>query len=81
MGVDRTSNWVFSTLNTLGTGFAEADKLWGSIQTKMAAFINNNGGQAVKQTPVIARPNWKNVDKYLRGQITFTQLKQMLGCY
>ncbi len=81
MGVDRTANWVFSLLNTLGTGFNAADKLWGNIQDMMVAYIKSHGGQAVKQKPVIARPNWRNVDKYLRGQITFTQLKHMLGCY
>ena len=80
MGVDRTSDWVFGNLNTFDWGFNAADRLWSNVQQKMVQYINNNGGQAYIQTPVKARPNWRNVDRYLRGEITFSQLKHLLGC-
>jgi len=80
MGVDRTTNWFFGVGNATGWGFNSADNLWTNVQGKMAAYINNNGGQAYVQAPVIARPKWNHVDRYLRGEITFTLLKKILGC-
>lgn len=80
MGVDRTTDWFFGFLNSFDWGFSAADALWTNVQTKMVNYINNNGGQAYVQAPVIARPKWNQVDRYLRGEITFTLLKKLLGC-
>lgn len=79
-GVDRTSDWFFGVGNIIDWGFNAADALWTNVQDKMVQFINNNGGQAVKYAPVIARPKWNHVERYLRGEITFTLLKKLLGC-
>lgn len=80
MGVDRTTDWLFALGNSASWGFNAADRLWSNVQLKMAAYINNNGGQAYVQMPVIARPKWNHVDRYLRGEISFTLLKKLLGC-
>lgn len=80
MGVDRTSDWFFGVGNSAGWGFDSADALWKGMQDKMTDFINNNGGQAYRQEPVIARPKWSQVQKYLRGEISFSLLKARLGC-
>ena len=46
----------------------------------MIKYINTNGGQAMQQVPIIARPNWDDVKDYLQGKIDFTELKRRLGC-
>lgn len=48
----------------------------------MVQFIINNGGQSELYTPakVIARPNYNQVQRYLRGEIDFPTLKLILGC-
>ncbi len=79
MGVDRSTDLIMSSLNAAGTGFAFADQLWSNIQQKMVQYVNNNGGQAYSYTPVKARPQWNHVQRYLRGEITFTLLKKILG--
>lgn len=80
MGVDRTTNIFFGIGNTFNMAFNAADNLWKHVQQKMTAYVNNNGGQAFPHTPIIARPRWDRVEKYLRGQMTFSMLKQTLGC-
>lgn len=82
MGVDRTTDFFITAGNWISfdAGFAAADALWKSVQSKMENFVNTNGGQAYKVAPVIARPRWNHVGRYLRGEITFTLLKRLLGC-
>jgi len=83
MGVDRTSDWMYSVLNWAdNTVFDGADKLWSNIQKNMIQFINANGGSASYYYPqrIAARPKWGEVYDYLRGFQTFAQLKQKLGC-
>lgn len=80
MGVDRTTDWIFSWGNATGLGFDSADALWSNVQQKMVNYINNNGGQAYIQPPVKARPKWNQVERYLRGEISFTLLKKLSGC-
>ena len=80
MGVDRTSDWMFSLVNSKNTVFNGADALWTNIQKNMVKYINTNGGQAMQQVPIIARPNWDDVKDYLQGKIDFTELKRRLGC-
>lgn len=80
MGVDRTTDFFFGLGNTFNTGFNAADNLWKHVQQKMTSYVNNNGGQAFVHTPIKARPKWEMVKKYLMGQITFTRLKELLGC-
>jgi len=80
MGVDRTTDWMFGAYNFRNAAFEAADELWSNMQLKMAQYVNNNGGHATVYTPVKARPKWDKVEKYLKGQITFTLLKILLGC-
>jgi hypothetical protein len=55
MCIDITSDWMFAFGNSAGWGFDAADALWTNIQNKMTTFINNNGGNATVQSPVLAR--------------------------
>jgi hypothetical protein len=83
MGVDRTSDWMYSLLNwSTNAVFDGADKLWKSIQKNMVKYITDNGGQAGYYTPstIIARPKWEDVKEFLKGEIDFATLKQRLGC-
>lgn len=87
-GVDRISTNGIRLGNTLASyfkqdGFTKADILWRDIQSNFLNFINNNGGTANKFVGLpdfIVRPNWSNVEKYLKKQITFEQLRRSLGC-
>jgi len=38
----------------------------------MSEFYSNHNS--------IARPKWKDVEKYLKGEIDFVELKRRLGC-
>lgn len=68
--------------NWTEAGFKNADKLWTSMQNKMAEFITTLGGDATFYTHknITARPKWNDVESYLKGTITFTELKRRLGC-
>jgi len=79
-GLLRLLFFAVYSCDSFGTGFAKADALWNNIQKNMVSYINANGGQAVQQAPVIARPNWNDVKDYLQGKIDFTELKRRLGC-
>jgi hypothetical protein len=48
----------------------------------MVAFIINNGGYAEKysQPNFILRPQWDDVDLYLKKQIPLDELKRRIGC-
>lgn len=74
--------WINHNLNSDITGFQKADQLWSSLQSKMANFIINNGGQAeyYSQPSIKARPFWNEVREYLKGNIDFPTLKKRLGC-
>lgn len=88
MGVDRIWDQAFSFGNwvkehaTKKSGFDDADKLWSSLQQKMIQFIIDNGGQAgfYSKPRIIARPKWNQVERYLKGEIKFMALKEILGC-
>jgi|GEM_PF-2420757 len=41
--------------------FTAADKLWRSLQTKVAAFVNSHGAHATIRNPITNRPNWLKV--------------------
>lgn len=88
MGVDRIWDGTFAFGNwlkekaTKQNGFDEADKLWTSLQTKMIKFITDNGGSATyySRPRIIARPKWDQVERFLKGEISFVTLKAILGC-
>ena len=66
------------------SGFDAADRLWTSLQEKMIKFIEDNGGQAKFYDPAqknyILRPEWSDIDLYLKNQISLTELKRRIGC-
>jgi hypothetical protein len=82
MGVDRTWDLYFNLGNYNNTGFKIADELWSGIQEEFIKFVKNNGGDAsyYSEKKIIARPNWNDVKDFLRGNISFDQLKQKSGC-
>ena len=83
-GVDRMTDGFDSTMGEnlniiLGDPFAKPDKLWNSLKTKVATFVQNNGGNSVAPTisqNVIWRPDWTKVRQVLRGEISISEL----GC-
>lgn len=82
-GVDRMTDGLESTFAENSTiavdPFANPDKLWNSLKTKIAAFVQNNSGSAVTPTPsqnVIWRPDWAKVRQVLRGEVSISDL----GC-
>jgi hypothetical protein len=87
-GVDRISTNSIAFGNFLGSifqmdGFKEADKLWRDIQANMVNFINTHGGTANKFSGLsdfTARPNWSDVEQFLKKQIDYAELKRRLGC-
>ncbi len=81
--VDRTTDIITSILNNAtNIGFSAADNLWRNVQKNMVNFINNNGGQAALFSPgeITARPDWDKVKKFLKGEISYDQLRIDLGC-
>lgn len=82
MGVDRTSDWLFSAFNYNGAVFAGADQLWSDMQNNMIAFINLRGGSAgyYNQKSYIARPDFALVKNFLQGNQTYQQLLHQIGC-
>ena len=87
-GVDRISTNSIAFGNAIASffgqgGFTQADLLWRDIQKNMITFINNNGGHAATFSGLpdyTARPDWTDVDLYLKKQIDFAELKRRLGC-
>lgn len=68
----RTEELVGSILNgslqpSNALQFSEADRLWVSMQNKVAAFVNNHGGVAQVETPIINRPDWQAVKAALEN--------------
>lgn len=84
MGVDRTWDFWDAIINQWDFGFNEADALWSGVQDQIIQFCNfpANMGQAslFAQRSYIARPRWSDVEKFLRKEITFQQLRQIMGC-
>lgn len=86
MGVDRTSDWMFATVNGVIPGYSiifnGADKLWKDMQDHMIKYINAHGGQAgfYNKRSYIARPDYSVVKDYIQSKITLAQLKQKIGC-
>ena len=79
----RTTDIITSILNNAtNIGFSAADNLWRNVQKNMVNFINNNGGQAALFSPgeITARPDWDKVKKFLKGEISYDQLRIDLGC-
>lgn len=85
---DRITGALQTVANTwadrfgIYSGFDRADDLWRSLQDKMIDFINNNGGSARRySTPeYILRPEWEDIDDFLKKKITMNELKQRIGC-
>ena len=83
MGVDRVTDAIFS----FGAGngqnndiFTGGDNLWKSMKSKMIQFINANGGKATAFNNITPKINWDDVKDYLKGIITWEELKTKLGC-
>ncbi len=68
-GVDRVTEWIDKKVaeNLIDNPFEKPDKLWRSFQSGIENFINQNGGSASKDNPVIGRPNWNEVKDVLQG--------------
>lgn len=79
-GVDRSSDLLFAIVNSASTSFQVADNLWKNVRDKMTKFINDNGGSASRGETRRAQPKWDEVKKYLKGLISFAQLKASMGC-
>ena len=58
-GADRTTS--AADYNGSKIVFGSAHTLWQSLQQKIAAFVNANGGAATVETPVVARYDWPQV--------------------
>ncbi|HVI46459.1 MAG TPA: hypothetical protein VM802_16405 [Chitinophaga sp.] len=81
MGVDRITLGLPDLLNKYTNfGFSTADRLWGSLQEKMTAKINENGGAANVVAPTISRPDYKLVKDVIDGTISIETFKQKIGC-
>jgi len=82
-GADRMTDGFESSaaenLTIFVDPFANPDKLWNSLKTKVATFVQNNGGSSVTPTTsqnIIWRPDWAKVRQVLRGEIPISDL----GC-
>jgi len=63
-GADRVTTFVDQTGQSLFSAvFSSADKLWVSMQKKIADYINANGGDAVVSTKTSNRYKWDSVKK------------------
>ena len=88
MGVDRIWDDTFAFGNWFGgratkeSGFDAADDLWSSLQEGMIQFIQGNEGTSsyYSNHNSIARPKWKDVEKYLKEDFDFIELKRRLRC-
>lgn len=58
--VDRTTG-ICLGMGGEETTYNGGDTLWRSWQTKLVAYVTQNGGQAVAGAPVIHRPTWAEV--------------------
>lgn len=53
MGVDRTSDFMFSLINSDNSVFDGTDALWENIQKNIIQWLIQKGGQAENYTPNI----------------------------
>ena len=61
-GVDRITTQLNATAQYLtGAVFNGGDKLWKSFQSKLASYVNSNGGSAKVVEPTINRVDWDMV--------------------
>jgi len=60
-GVDRVTTWVDRLASAAGQVFENADKTWISMQDKLVAFVNANGGVATKRPRTSVRCDWDTV--------------------
>jgi hypothetical protein len=63
-GADRTSGFLES--NVSGFAYDQGDKLWFSLQKRVATWISTNGGAAVAQPKRGGRFRWSMVQALLR---------------
>ena len=90
-GVDRVTGLFETVGNTwphrvplFQSGFEHADALWISLQNRMIQFILDHNGQAELYNYLspncILKPEWSDVDLYLKRKITLNGLLQRIGC-
>lgn len=84
-GVDRAWTKMDNVINMAmnNISFTESDKLWENVQQNFIAWINTlPGGQAdyFPKKKIVSRPEWDDVKKFLRKEITFNELKNRLNC-
>ena len=67
-GADRLTNYgqaLIGLVTKAAAGkelqFTQADQLWKSLQTKVAAFVNSHGAHATINPPITNRPKWSDV--------------------
>lgn len=69
-GVDRITTQFNATAQYFTNSvFGGADKLWSSFQTKLANYVNQNGGQASIVPPIKHRVDWDLVKSYLFAEL------------
>ena len=64
IGADRATRPADAFFNVDGldeTGFNIADELWKRLQSKIADYVNANGGKAEVVAPTVMRPEWDDV--------------------
>jgi hypothetical protein len=81
---DRTWDVLTSAGNFLSwdKGFKDADRNWRIMQQKVIDYVNNNGGEAhyYINREITTRPDYEQVEKYLRKEITYAQMRHEMGC-
>lgn len=66
-GVNRVSSFGRNALNeSTGMIFAGGDRIWRNFQRTIAATVNDRGGLASVQPPVVVRPDWNQVGEVER---------------
>jgi len=74
-GVDRITQSV-TDLFLEGTVFNGGEDVWKSFQDGIQIFVNQNGGSAAKNTPVVGRPDYAAIGEVLNGSKPVSSL----GC-
>lgn len=78
-GVDRFNSNIAESVawaTPFGNAFRAADTLWKSFQDNTCDFVNTNGGRSTISPIINNRPDWKKVDKVLKGERSLREL----GC-
>jgi hypothetical protein len=52
------------------------------MQVKMINFIQQNGGNATyyQESKITSRPDWADIEQFLKKEITLAELKARMGC-